>query len=103
VKAHGGPPIPPARNSGSVQGSWDEAAAVGSAALVIQLPPDLFFGTPIATCILVLKKSKTDNKVMFIDASDQFVRVGNKNKLTPEHRQTRIWRVGRVEESGSAL
>ncbi len=54
---------------------------------VIQLPPDLFFGTTIATCIIVLKKSKTDNKVMFVDASAQFVREGNKNKLAPEHQQ----------------
>lgn len=52
---------------------------------VIQLPPDLFFGTTIATCIIVLKKSKTDNNVLFIDASSEFVRQGNKNKLTPEH------------------
>ena len=49
---------------------------------VIQLPPDLFFGTTIATCIIVLKKSKTDNKILFIDASAEFVRQGNKNKLT---------------------
>ena len=48
---------------------------------VIQLPPDLFFGTTIATCIIVLKKSKTDNDVLFIDASAEFVRAGNKNKL----------------------
>lgn len=48
---------------------------------VIQLPPDLFFGTTIATCIVVLKKSKTDNKILFIDASAEFVRQGNKNKL----------------------
>lgn len=52
---------------------------------VIQLPPDLFFGTTIATCIIVLKKSKTDNAVLFIDASKEFTRVGNKNKLTPDH------------------
>lgn len=49
---------------------------------VIQLPPDLFFGTTIATCIIVLKKSKTDNAVLFIDASAEFTRTGNKNKLT---------------------
>jgi type I restriction enzyme M protein len=49
---------------------------------VIQLPPDLFFGTTIATCIIVLKKSKRDNAVLFIDASAEFVRQGNKNKLT---------------------
>lgn len=49
---------------------------------VIQLPPDLFFGTGIATCIIVLKKSKSDNKTLFIDASAEFVRNGNKNTLT---------------------
>jgi type I restriction enzyme M protein len=48
---------------------------------VIQLPPDLFFGTTIATCIIVLKKSKSDNKILFIDASSEFTRSGNKNKL----------------------
>jgi type I restriction enzyme M protein len=53
---------------------------------VIQLPPDLFFGTTIATCIIVLKKSKADNAVLFIDASAEFVRSGNKNKLTEENR-----------------
>ena len=56
---------------------------------VIQLPPDLFFGTTIATCILVLKKSKKTNDVLFIDASAEFKRVGNKNKLLEEH-QARI-------------
>jgi len=51
---------------------------------VIQLPPDLFFGTTIATCIIVLKKSKHDNATLFIDASSLFTRSGNKNKLLPE-------------------
>jgi type I restriction enzyme M protein len=54
---------------------------------VIQLPPDLFFGTTIATCVVVLKKSKTDNKILFIDASAEFVRQGNKNKLTEANLQ----------------
>lgn len=49
---------------------------------VIQLPPDLFFGTTIATCILVLKKNKSDNKTLFIDASAEFLRGSAKNKLT---------------------
>ena len=53
---------------------------------VIQLPPDLFFGTTIATCIIVLKKSKKDNKTLFIDASAEFVHVGNKNKLSETNR-----------------
>lgn len=54
---------------------------------VIQLPSDLFFGTTIATCIIVLKKSKKDNSVLFIDASAEFARVGIKNKLTAGHQQ----------------
>lgn len=54
---------------------------------VIQLPPDLFFGTTIATCVIVLKKSKKDNKTLFIDASKEFVRGGNKNKLSEENRK----------------
>ncbi len=54
---------------------------------VIQLPPDLFFGTTIATCIIVLKKSKKDNSTLFIDASAEFVRGGNKNKLSEENRK----------------
>jgi len=57
---------------------------------VIQLPPDLFFGTTIATCIIVLKKSKKDNKTLFIDASAEFVRGGNKNKLSEINRK-RFW------------
>lgn len=52
---------------------------------VIQLPPDLFFGTSIATCILVLKKSKSTNDILFIDASKEFVRNANKNKLSDEN------------------
>ncbi|WP_441962366.1 type I restriction-modification system subunit M [Mycolicibacterium houstonense] len=53
---------------------------------VIQLPPDLFFGTAIATCVIVLKKSKKDNAVLFIDASAEFERQGNKNKLSEDNR-----------------
>ena len=54
---------------------------------VIQLPQNLFFGVGIATCIIVLKKSKSDNKVLFIDASDEFIHSGNKNKLSDENIQ----------------
>lgn len=54
---------------------------------VIQLPPDLFFGTTIATCVVVLKKSKKDNAALFIDASAEFVRGGNKNKLSEANRK----------------
>lgn len=54
---------------------------------MIQLPPNLFFGVTIATCIIVLKKSKRENKTLFIDASNLFVHEGNKNKLSPENIQ----------------
>jgi type I restriction enzyme M protein len=54
---------------------------------VIQLPTDLFFGTTIATCVVVLKKSKGDNKTLFIDASAEFVHSGNKNTLSEANRQ----------------
>lgn len=54
---------------------------------IIQLPSDLFFGTTIATCIVVLKKSKKENKTLFIDASSEFVRGGNKNKFSEENRK----------------
>ena len=54
---------------------------------VIQLPQNLFFGVSIATCIIVIRKNKTDNQVLFIDASNEFVHEGNKNKLTEENIQ----------------
>jgi len=52
---------------------------------IIQLHDNLFYGTSIATCIMVLKKSKHDNKTLFIDASGEFVKVTNNNKLTREN------------------
>lgn len=55
---------------------------------IIQLPGNLFFGTSIATCIMVMKKNKTDNKVLFVDASKECVKITNNNKLTKENIQT---------------
>ena len=52
---------------------------------VIQLPKDLFFGTGIQTCILVLKKSRKESAVLFINAEREFVRFGNKNKLRADN------------------
>ncbi len=49
---------------------------------IIQLPSNLFFGTSIATCIMVLKKGRVDNNVLFIDTSNEYVKVTNNNKLT---------------------
>ena len=49
---------------------------------VIQLPSNLFFGASIATCILVLKKGKADSNILFIDATNECIKVTNNNKLT---------------------
>ncbi|MHB9781576.1 type I restriction-modification system subunit M [Streptococcus sp. 10F2] len=54
---------------------------------VIQLPDNLFFGTSIATCILVLAKNKTTTDTLFIDASQEFKKETNNNVLTEEHIQ----------------
>ena len=54
---------------------------------IIQLPDNLFFGTSIATCIMVLKKAKKDNCTLFIDASKECVKITNSNKLTEENIQ----------------
>ena len=55
---------------------------------IIQLPDNLFYGTSIATCIMVLKKSKQDSSVLFIDATKECVKVTNSNKLTEENIET---------------
>lgn len=53
---------------------------------VIGLPANIFYGTSIPTCILILSKCRVnDEDVLFIDASKEFEKDGNKNKLTDEH------------------
>ena len=52
---------------------------------IIQLPSNLFFGTSIATCIMVMKKSKDENSTLFIDASGECTKVTNNNKLMPDN------------------
>lgn len=52
---------------------------------IIQLPANLFFGTTIATCIMVMKKGKQDNNILFIDASAQCIKATNNNRLSPEN------------------
>lgn len=54
---------------------------------IIQLPGNLFYGTSIATCIMVLKKGKLDNRTLFIDATNECIKVTNNNKLTPDNLQ----------------
>lgn len=52
---------------------------------IIQLPSNLFFGTSIATCIMVMKRGKADSKTLFIDASNECIKVTNNNKLTEDN------------------
>ena len=52
---------------------------------IIQLSDNLFYGTSIATCIMVLSKSKSENTTLFIDASKESIKVTNNNKLTDEN------------------
>ena len=54
---------------------------------VIGLPEKLFFGTGIPAAILIFKKHKTDNNVLFIDASREFKSGKNQNQLTPDNIQ----------------
>lgn len=55
---------------------------------VIQLPENLFFGVQIATCIIVLRRgAKQDNQVLFVDASKECEKQGNKNYLLPKYQE----------------
>lgn len=57
----------------------------GSIYAVIGMPANLFFGTSIPTTVIILKKNRTTRDVLFIDASKEFVKRGNQNKLTKEN------------------
>jgi len=52
---------------------------------VIGLPANIFYGTSIPTCILVLKKKRENTDILFIDASAHFEKVKTQNMLLPEH------------------
>lgn len=56
----------------------------GSIYAVIGLPPNLFFNTTIPTCILILRKDKTDRSILFIDASKDFVKQKTRNYLSED-------------------
>jgi type I restriction enzyme M protein len=52
---------------------------------VIGLPANLFYSTGIPVCILVLKKCKKPDDVLFINAAEHFVKGKRQNQLTDEH------------------
>lgn len=57
----------------------------GSIDAVIGLPGNMFFGTSIPTTVVILKKNRETRDVLFIDASKDFVKGKNQNKLSTEH------------------
>lgn len=57
----------------------------GNIDTVIGLPANLFFSTGIPVCILVLKKCKKPDDVLFINASEHFEKGKRQNKLLPQH------------------
>lgn len=54
---------------------------------IIKLPDNLFYGTSTPTCILILKKSKNNNNILFIDASSEYIKITNNNKLSNQNIQ----------------
>lgn len=52
---------------------------------IIQMPPNLFFGVTIPVCIMLLRKNKTENNTLFIDAAKECVKITNGNKLSPDN------------------
>lgn len=65
---------------------------------IIQLPSNLFFGTPIATCIMVMKRGKKDSRTLFIDATKECIKVTNNNKLTSDNIQRIVGTFEKREE-----
>lgn len=73
---------------------------------IIGLPANIFYGTSIPTCILVVKKCRTtDDNILFIDASQHFEKQGNQNALTDSHVEKIIetFRLRKEEEKYSHL
>ncbi|MDJ1647714.1 type I restriction-modification system subunit M [Mycoplasma phocimorsus] len=57
---------------------------------IIQLPSNMFFGTTTSTVIIVFRKNKLDSDVLFINATNEFVKEGKNNKLSDENIQNII-------------
>tara|TARA_B100001057_G_scaffold55054_1_gene48914 strand:+ start:141 stop:1679 length:1539 start_codon:yes stop_codon:yes gene_type:complete len=70
---------------------------------VIGLPANIFFGTPIPTAIMVFKKNRDSDSVLFIDASEGFEKVGNQNVLREQHIDhiVEVYRERKVEDKFS--
>lgn len=66
---------------------------------VIQLPANLFLNVTISVDIMLLKKSKKDNTVLFVDASGECVKVTKNNRLAPENITRIVDAVAKHEEA----
>lgn len=66
---------------------------------IIGLPANAFYGTPIATLMLVLKQNRENTDVLFIDASKGFIKDGKKNRLQDKDiKKIADTYIGRIEE-----
>ena len=65
---------------------------------VIQLPPNLFLNVTISVDILVMRKNKKDNRVLFVDASKECIKVTKNNRLTSENIETIVTAVATREK-----
>lgn len=52
---------------------------------IIMMPKDLFYGTSINVCIMVLRKNKKDNKILFIDATSEYNKIGKRSELSNDN------------------
>ncbi|WFQ95502.1 type I restriction-modification system subunit M [Mycoplasma feriruminatoris] len=52
---------------------------------IIGLPSNMFYGTGIPTIIMILKKDKTSGDILFVDASQLYIKDGKNNKFTKSH------------------
>jgi type I restriction enzyme M protein len=66
---------------------------------VIGLPEKLFYGTGISAAILLFKRNKSDDKILFIDASRDYQDGKNQNQLRPQDLQ----KIGEVYQSRSSV
>lgn len=54
---------------------------------IIQLPSNLFLNVTISVDIMLLRKNKSDNSILFVDASEEFVKVTKNNRLSEQNIQ----------------
>lgn len=64
---------------------WQYPVGISDVDCIIRLSGNLFFGTNITTCIMVLQKNRIDHKILFIDDSGACIKATNNNNLAPDN------------------